>query len=111
VIDCGQIGHTALEAVDFLISDKDWVTTMAGYDAFDPRLESLVVETRTNWAPDTDSLSVEDKAIVARAMQRKPHLASKITYERTHTGFIREITVSEADIGKLYDQKTASGAL
>lgn len=76
---------------------------MAGYEAFDPRLESLVVETKTNWAADTANLSDEEKQIVAQAIQRHPQLASQIRYERTHTGFIREITVSEADIGHLYD--------
>ena len=82
---------------------------MAGYNTFDPRMESLVVETKTLWAPDTQGLSDDEKVIVARAIHRKPQLASKIYYERTHTGFIREITVCEADIHQLYDHKTAVG--
>jgi len=81
---------------------------MAGYNTFDPRLESLVVETKTFWAPDTQGLSEEEKAIVARAIHRKPELASQIKYERTHTGFTREITVSEADIRQLYDHQTSA---
>lgn len=80
---------------------------MAGYDAYDPRLESLVVETKTSWAPDTQGLSEEDKTIIAQAIHRHPQFASHIVYERTHTGFIRQITVSEADIGKLYDHNVS----
>ncbi|WP_437230528.1 hypothetical protein SH661x_002013 [Planctomicrobium sp. SH661] len=82
---------------------------MAGYDAFDPRLESLVVETRTEWAPETQGLADEDKVVIARAIHRHPQLATQISYERTHTGFIRHITVSEADIGRLYDHAPAGG--
>jgi len=81
---------------------------MAGYDAYDPRLDSLVVETKTEWGPDVSGLTDEDKKVIARAIHRHPQLASQIFYERTHTGFIRQITVSEADIGKLYDLKTTS---
>lgn len=81
---------------------------MAGYDAFDPRLDSLVVETATLWAPDTAGLSAEEKEIVARAIQRQPQLASSIKYERTHTGFIREITVAAADIQRLYEFQTSA---
>jgi len=82
---------------------------MAGYDAFDPRLESLVVETTTFWAAETQGLSEEEKESVARAIQRQPQLASQIKYERTHTGFIREITVSAVDIQRLYDYQTTAG--
>jgi hypothetical protein len=80
---------------------------MANYDAYDPRLESLVVETRTAWAAELQSLSPEEKAVIARAIHRHPQLASHIAYERTHTGFIREITVGEADIERLYNHKVS----
>jgi len=75
---------------------------MAGYDAFDPRLDSLVVETKTTWGPDVQGLSDEEKTIVAQAIHRHPQLATHIKYERTHTGFIREITLTTADIENLY---------
>ena len=42
---------------------------------------------------------------LATAIHRSPALASQITYERTHTGFIREITVGAADVARLYDEK------
>lgn len=75
---------------------------MAAYNKFDPRLDSLVIETRTHWAPDVLGLSEEDKSWLAKAIHSQPKLAGKINYERAHTGFTREITVTTADIERLY---------
>ena len=75
---------------------------MAAYNKFDPRVDSLVVETRTNWAPEVVGLSEEDKTWLAKAIHAHPQLAGKISYERMHTGFAREITVTTADIERLY---------
>ncbi len=69
---------------------------------FDPRVDSLVMETRTLWDESVGELSDEDRRWVARTIHEHPQLASKIRYERTHTGFIREITVTLEDIQKLY---------
>lgn len=82
---------------------------MADYNQYDPRLESLVVETRTLWAPAVQDLTEEERTVVARAIHARPELASKISYERTHTGFTREITVTEAEIARLYEQNIARG--
>jgi hypothetical protein len=78
---------------------------MADYNKFDPRVDSLVVETRTLWAEDVQNLSEPDKQWLAAAIHRKPHLAGNVAYERTHTGFIREITVTAADVARLYDEQ------
>jgi hypothetical protein len=78
---------------------------MADYNKFDPRVDSLVVETRTHWADDVQNLSPSDKAWLAEAIHRKPHLAGKVAYERSHTGFTREITVTAADVARLYDEQ------
>ena len=75
---------------------------MAAYNKFDPRVDSLVVETRTVWAPDVVGLSDEDKSWLSKAIHADPQLAGKISYERMHTGFAREITVTTADIERLY---------
>lgn len=83
---------------------------MADYNAFDRRLETLVVETRTSFAADVAGLSEEDRDLLARAIQRHPELASQIAYERTHTGFIREITVTATDIERLYEHNVALSA-
>lgn len=78
---------------------------MADYNKFDKRLESLVVETRTRWADDVGELADADRAWLAQAIHRKPHLAGQINYERSHTGFTREITVTAADIARLYEEE------
>jgi len=76
---------------------------MADYNKFDRRMESLVVETRTSFGPDVTGLSAEDAQWISKAIHQKPQLASTISYERAHTGFIRDIVVSAADIAKLYE--------
>lgn len=78
---------------------------MAAYNKYDPRLESLVVETRTFWADDVQDLSEADRHWLATAIQARPELASRINYERAHTGFTREITVTAADVARLYDER------
>lgn len=72
---------------------------------FDLRLEDLVVETRTCWDSGIGDLSDGDRNWVSNAIHRSPELASKIEYERAHTGFCREITVTVEDIQRLYQQR------
>ncbi len=78
---------------------------MADYNKFDPRVDSLVVETRTVFSDDVKGLADDDRRWLAAAIHRAPALAGKISYERTHTGFIREIVVGAADVARLYDEK------
>lgn len=78
---------------------------MASYNKFDPKLESLVVETKTDWDPDIGDLSEDDRHWLAHEIHRNPQLASKIQYERAHTGFTRVITVTVDDIERLYRQR------
>lgn len=81
---------------------------MGNLNKFDPRLDSLVVETRTFWDPQVGNLSEEDRLWLAASLHQHPELASKIQYERAHTGFTREITVTVADIERLYEQRLNS---
>ena len=78
---------------------------MAAYNKFDPRIDSLVMETRTLWEPEVGNLSEEDKEWLADALHRDPQSASKLNYNRSHTGFTREITVTVADIERLYQER------
>ena len=78
------------------------------YDTFDARMETLVMETITHWDPALAKLSDDDKRWLSQALHADPQLASKIKYERSHTGFTREITVCPADVERLYQQKLAS---
>lgn len=80
---------------------------MADYNKFDPRVDSLVVETSTVFGSDMQDLSPEDRRWLAVAIHQKPHLASQVRYERAHTGFSREITVTSADIERLYADRFA----
>ena len=80
---------------------------MANYKKFDPRLESLVMESKTFWDPEIEDLSDEDKQWLSAAIHQRPELASEIFYERSHTGFTRQITVTVADIERLYEQRFA----
>jgi hypothetical protein len=81
---------------------------MASYNKYDPRLESLVMETRTFWDPEVGNISPEDKVWLAQEVQKHPERAAKINYERSHTGFTREITVTLADVERIYDERMAT---
>lgn len=79
---------------------------MADYTKFDARVNSLVMETITLWDPGVaGQLTEEEQRIIAAEIHRQPQLASKIAYDRSHTGFTRTITVTEEDIARLYEQK------
>ena len=71
-------------------------------DKFDPRIDDLVMETRTQWDPSVGKLSDEDRRWVATAIHTQPQLATRVAYERSHTGFTRTITVTLEDIQRLY---------
>jgi hypothetical protein len=82
---------------------------MADYTKYDPRVDSLVMETRTFWDPSVGALSDDDKAWLAQVVHRDPEHAAKIAYERSHTGFTREITVTADDIARIYRERAAAG--
>ena len=71
-------------------------------DKFDPRIDALVMETRTSWDPSVGELSDEDRRWVAKSIHEQPQLATHVAYERSHTGFTRTITVTLEDIQRLY---------
>jgi hypothetical protein len=81
---------------------------MASYAKYDARIEDLVVETRTFWDADVGALSDEDRDWLSTAIQQSPELATRIHYERAHTGFTREITVTIEDIQRLYQDRMAN---
>lgn len=69
---------------------------------FDARVDNLVMETRTLWDSSVGDLSDEDRRWVATTIHDHPALATNLKYERSHTGFTREITVTLEDIQRLY---------
>ena len=76
------------------------------YDAYNPRLESLVIETATFWDPDVADLSEAERNRFSKSLQKDPQQASKIHYERMHTGLARQITVTAADVERLRQEPT-----
>ena len=83
---------------------------MAADDKYDARRETLVMETRTNWDEELAGLTEADKEWLARAVHEHPDKAAKIAYERSHTGFVREITVTRADVERLYRERATVSA-
>lgn len=91
---------------------------MASYKKFDPRIELLVVETRTVFDPEVEAEiqqldgeldgqtdgDVDTHQLLSTLIHSKPELATQIFYERAHTGFTREITVTRADIERLFTE-------
>ncbi len=80
---------------------------MADYTKYDPRVDSLVMESLTSWDPSVGKLSDEDKIVLAKLVHKSPEKATKVSYTRSHTGFTREITVTVDDIARIYDEQTA----
>jgi hypothetical protein len=70
-------------------------------DSFDPYREALVMETSTIWPPEFDDLPPTQKAALEAKLHADPEKCPQLEYVRTHTGFCRQITVTEADIQRL----------
>ena len=79
---------------------------MAGLNKFDPRVDALVMETRTHWDDEVGTLEDADRNWLSAAVHADPASASKVSYVRSHTGFTREITVTVADIERIYHERT-----
>lgn len=78
---------------------------MAGLKKYDERLEQLVIETRTRWDPAVGKLEDTDRKWLSKAIHNAPELATKIEYQRAHTGFAREIIITVEDIQRLYQSR------
>jgi hypothetical protein len=70
-------------------------------DTFDPYREALVMETDTIWSPQFDDLPVAEKSRLEQRLHANPGACGQLEYVRTHTGFCRQITVTEADVQRL----------
>jgi hypothetical protein len=67
-------------------------------DKFDPYREALVMETDTIWPPELGDLPAAEKSRIEHQLHAEPAKASHLEYIRTHTGFCRQITVTQADV-------------
>jgi hypothetical protein len=70
-------------------------------NAFDPYREALVVETSTIWPAEYEDWSVADRARIEQLLHAKPQDATDLDYVRQHTGFCRQITVTEQDLERV----------
>lgn len=70
-------------------------------DKFDPYREALIMETETVWGDEYDEWELADKARIAEALHATPEEATHLEYVRVHTGFCRQITVTEDDVQRV----------
>jgi hypothetical protein len=70
-------------------------------DKFDPYREALIMETETIWPEEFASIPVATKGKVAEKLHGKPDQCEQLTYVRVHTGFCRQITVTQADLDRV----------
>ncbi len=70
-------------------------------DTFDPYREALVVEFNTIWPAEFSDLSVSERARLEDVLHGDPSACPAIEYVRTHTGFCRTITVTQADLDRI----------
>ena len=70
-------------------------------DKFDPYREAVVVETSTIWPEEYDELEPAEKNRLAEALHADPESCANLEYIRLHTGFCRQITVTEDDIERV----------
>jgi hypothetical protein len=68
---------------------------------FDPYREALVMEQLTIWPDEYDDWKQQDRARVETALHSDPKDCAELTYTRQHTGFCRQITVTEADLERV----------
>ena len=68
---------------------------------YDPYRERLVMETQTLWATDCRVLDDMQRRRIALEIHENPQGASQLEYVRTHTGFCRQITVTNDDLSRL----------
>jgi len=66
--------------------------------AFDPRRETLVVETNTIWPEEFAAVAPQQRACVEERLHANPQQAAKLEYVRLPTGFCRQITVTAEDL-------------
>jgi len=70
-------------------------------DKFDPYREALVMEQATIWPEEFDDFELEERQEIEPQLHADPEHCSHLEYIRTHTGFCRQITVTEEDLNRL----------
>jgi hypothetical protein len=68
---------------------------------FDPYREALVMETVTVWSASCEHIAESLRAPIESRLHAEPEKAAQLVYIRMHTGFCRQITVTEQDLARL----------
>ncbi len=69
--------------------------------SFDPYREALVVECVTHWPAELTRVAPPARPGVEERLHADARHAAQLAYVRLHTGFCREITVTEDDLHRL----------
>ena len=70
-------------------------------DKYDPYREALVIETKTVWPEGLETLDEARRERIAAALHADPEHATVLEYVRVHTGFCRQITVTDDDVQRV----------
>ncbi len=68
---------------------------------FDPYREALVMEFNTSWPEEYDAWDASKRLQVESQLHAEPQAAKQLAYVRQHTGFCRQITVTDDDLTRL----------
>ena len=70
-------------------------------DKFDPYREALVMEQTTIWPGEFEDFEPAERQKIEQDLHADPEPCANLEYVRTHTGFCRQITVTEADLTRM----------
>jgi hypothetical protein len=70
-------------------------------DDFDPYREALIMETTTVWPESLRQLEPGKRARIEETLHADPQSCAHLEYVRVHTGFCRQITVTQEDLDRL----------
>ncbi|MHC2066347.1 hypothetical protein ACYFX5_02655 [Bremerella sp. T1] len=70
-------------------------------DKFDPYREALIIEEKTIWPEELADVPPESRATIAKRLHADAASCEQLEYVRLHTGFCRQITVTQADVARI----------
>lgn len=68
---------------------------------FDAYRDALVMETMTVWPDNLATVDAARRQSIEQTLHGQPQQAAQLDYVRTHSGFCRRITVSDADLARI----------
>lgn len=86
-----------------------WILSLASkaslaakdYLSFNPRLETMVIEVRTEWPIEASELSRDERTGLSRRLHADPSACDEVRYDRAHTGFTRVVVATADDLRRL----------